>query len=79
MAIDTITGSTIDDEQFCFECNPKCRTLRLHAYVKIRGLEALPGRIRAITEDAAGTMYKVVYWHECKLQDVWLYADELED
>lgn len=35
------------------------------------------GTVRSISVDQAGVMYKVVYWLNSKLEEVWVYENDL--
>ncbi len=46
--------------------------------VHIRAIDS-EAVVRCIQEDVQGITYKVSYWNDCKLHEVWVYPDELEE
>lgn len=46
--------------------------------VRINVLEGLKGRITAILQSADGIEYRVRYFYNCKLEEVYFLEDELE-
>lgn len=45
--------------------------------VRIKAIEQ-EAKVRCVQVDVQGITYKVSYWHDCKLHEVWVYPDELE-